>query len=499
MLPQPVLRAYDFGLWLIPQMVKSKPNGSFSKVPPFRWKEYQTKRPALRHLIEWQEKLNPPMWAFIAGKKLFALDFDPAEADGDPDGLRTCSELGLLPNTFSSGGGRHVYVLMPDWPVATQTRGDAGSPFPGMEVKAAGNSLITFYGSNPDGEYRSAGGGKLYRVEDLSEDLQEYLRRPTQEKSRKRQAVQPSERPMPAAMQLALARLEDRQLRQVDEKEWEACCPVHAEDRPSFGIGLGADRLIVANCFACDAKIEDFAGALGIDPAEFSRRAWDSSWKDEQAYLLGSDTPLAKVRWLWRYVVPIGKPTIFEGDPAKGKSVVTMDIAARVTTGRPMPDGPAGLDGPYAVLIISGEDDYADTIKPRLLAAGVDERRVIRLTLERDEKGNVVPLTLPTGLSRIRTALEQAHRDHGLVVKLIIIDPITNFLSERTQTGIDASVRQALAPLSELASELDVALILVRHLNKQGEMKAICRGGGSICLCCSLPFSVRIRAAPRES
>ena len=145
-----------------------------------------------------------------------------------------------------------------------------------------------------------------------------------------------------------------------------------------------------------------------------------------------------------------------------------------------MPDGPAGLDGPYAVLIISGEDDYADTIKPRLLAAGVDESRVIRLTLERDEKGNVVPLTLPTGLSRIRTALEQAHRDHGLVVKLIIIDPITNFLSERTQTGIDASVRQALAPLSELASELDVALILVRHLNKQGEMKAIYRGGGSI-------------------
>lgn len=157
-----------------------------------------------------------------------------------------------------------------------------------------------------------------------------------------------------------------------------------------------------------------------------------------------------------------------------------MDIAARVTMGRRMPDGPPGLDGPYAVLIISGEDDYADTIKPRLLAAGVNEDRVILLTLERDESGNVIPLTLPTGLTRIRAGIAQARRDQNLIVKLIVIDPITNFLAQRTQTGIDASVRQALAPLSDLASELDVGLILVRHLNKQGELKAMYRGGGSI-------------------
>jgi len=288
------------------------------------------------------------------------------------------------------------------------------------------------------------------------------------------------DRPLPSVLQLALDRLVA--VGETEEgRQWKALCPVHDETEASFGIGLGNDRQIVMHCFGCNATVDDFAAALEIDSSEFSRRPWDSNWKEEPAYQIGADIPLSTVSWLWFGVVPIGKLTIFEGDPGKGKSVATADIAARVTTHRRMPgDQPNGLDGPYAALIISGEDDYADTIKPRLLAAGVDESRIVRLTLERDSDGNAIPLTLPNGLIRIREAIAGAKRDRGLVVKLIIIDPITNYLGERTNSNVDPSVRAVLFPLSELAQELEVAIILVRHLNKAGEMKAMYRGGGSI-------------------
>jgi hypothetical protein len=46
-----------------------------------------------------------------------------------------------------------------------------------------------------------------------------------------------------------------------------------------------------------------------------------------------------RVEWLWAGRIPYGKLTIFDGDPDKGKSMITVDIAARVTTGRGFPDG----------------------------------------------------------------------------------------------------------------------------------------------------------------
>lgn len=186
------------------------------------------------------------------------------------------------------------------------------------------------------------------------------------------------------------------------------------------------------------------------------------------------------MEWLWRRVLPKGKLTIWEGDPDKGKSTITLDVAARVTTGRAMPGTDGESEEPGSVLIVAGEDDYADTIKPRMIAAGGDDSRVILLPLKRDEKGAIIPLTLPSGIERIRRAVQAAKED-GHDVKLIIIDPITNYLGEKGYTGSDVDVRKALFPLGELAAELGAALLVVRHLNKNGELKsAMYRGSGSI-------------------
>ena len=40
------------------------------------------------------------------------------------------------------------------------------------------------------------------------------------------------------------------------------------------------------------------------------------------------------VSWLWPTILPAGKLVMLDGDPDMGKSLVTLDLSARLTTGR---------------------------------------------------------------------------------------------------------------------------------------------------------------------
>src|SRR5437879_4848618 len=70
------------------------------------------------------------------------------------------------------------------------------------------------------------------------------------------------------------------------------------------------------------------------------------------------------ITWLWRGYLPLGEVTVIDGHPGAGKSTLTIDVAARVSTGRAWPDGSPNQDG--AVLLISAEDSPSKVIRPRL-------------------------------------------------------------------------------------------------------------------------------------
>ena len=59
-------------------------------------------------------------------------------------------------------------------------------------------------------------------------------------------------------------------------------------------------------------------------------------------------------------------------DPSKQRTLL-LDLAARVSRDGVMPDGSVGPVG--GSVILSAEDGDEDTIKPRLVAAGVRQRR----------------------------------------------------------------------------------------------------------------------------
>jgi hypothetical protein len=184
--------------------------------------------------------------------------------------------------------------------------------------------------------------------------------------------------------------------------------------------------------------------------------------------------PLSQIRqqpvpWLWPERLGLGKLGSLEGDPGMGKSLVALDLCARLSRGWVFPDGRPG-PGPAAALFLSAEDGAGDTLRPRLEALGGDVERIHVYQEERAGK----PLRFPTEVEQLECEVVRRQ------TRLVVIDPITAFLDPNVFTGNDLSVRRALAPLAALAERQQAAILLVRHLTKAGGKKSVYRGGGSI-------------------
>jgi RecA-family ATPase len=182
-----------------------------------------------------------------------------------------------------------------------------------------------------------------------------------------------------------------------------------------------------------------------------------------------------RITWLWHRYLPRGKLVVVEGDSGQGKSTITLDLTARITSHRPMPDGTEnGLDGPADVLLLSAEDGPGDTIQPKVQDMGGDLTRV-HLWDGLPDGDALRPPALPGDLA----ALEAKIRETGAAV--VIIDPIMAYLGANIDTYKDHHTRRALAPLAALAEHLDVTMIIVRHLTKGATSdNPLHRGGGSV-------------------
>jgi hypothetical protein len=155
--------------------------------------------------------------------------------------------------------------------------------------------------------------------------------------------------------------------------------------------------------------------------------------------------------------------TILDGDPGLGKSTLMLDLACRGSIGGLAPTGEP-LGDAFTTIYVTLEDDAEDTILPRILKAGGDPSRFHLLR----------KLSLPIEIDRLEATATR------LKARLIVIDPLMAYLGDGVKTNDDHLVRRALEPLAEMAARLDVAVVLIRHLNKRVGDDAIYRGGGSI-------------------
>ena len=240
-----------------------------------------------------------------------------------------------------------------------------------------------------------------------------------------------------------------------------------------FLVDLGlADGEDVTDWFVTYDRTDDDLRDVLSNAAAFEAGDEEEDDGDDLLVTLSS-VPETRLDWVWPGRIPAGKLTMLEGDPGLGKSMLWGKIVAHLTTGDPLP-GDLRDRVPTDVLVVCAEDDLGDTIIPRLRAAAADVTHVHALALLRDDKGHLIPLSIPEDLPRLRRAIKQAK------ATLVVFDPITAYLSETINSGNDASVRRALTPLAEIAQTSGAAVLMVRHLNKQGDLKALYRGGGSI-------------------
>ena len=174
-----------------------------------------------------------------------------------------------------------------------------------------------------------------------------------------------------------------------------------------------------------------------------------------------ADVEPRPVSWLWPNRIPLGRITLLVGRPGEGKSFLTTDAAARVITGTPWPDGSDCSKG--SVILISAEDDPADTIRPRLDAHYADVRRVHLLSAVRrvNGDGHYERLITLADVEAIEAALVQLPD-----CKLIVVDPIGSFLGGGTDAHRDNEVRGLLAPIAMLAEKHGPAVLVVAHRRK---------------------------------
>src|SRR5262249_31793181 len=149
------------------------------------------------------------------------------------------------------------------------------------------------------------------------------------------------------------------------------------------------------------------------------------------------------------------------GLPDEGKGLTLSDITARITRGAlwPCGEGQAPLGN---VVLLSAEDDIADTIVPRLIAADADLKRVTILKMVREADTERM-FSLITDLA----ALRQKVIEIGGVL-MVIIDPVTAYLGIGKVDSFRATdVRAVLGLLKEFAETLRVSVLGIMHFNKK--------------------------------
>lgn len=187
--------------------------------------------------------------------------------------------------------------------------------------------------------------------------------------------------------------------------------------------------------------------------------------------------------WLWKDFLPVGVLALLDGDPGLGKSLIAIDLAARLSRCRPMPDQESGWTQPVNSVILSGDDNLMRSMRPRAEAAGADLERIFTFR---------TPLLLPQHCDSLCTLIDR----HA--IRLVVMDPLSDFLDPKVAMNVERSVRDALKPLAQLASRSKCTFLMIRHLTKSSTARSAYRGLGSMSIAGVTRAGVYVTRNPDE-
>jgi energy-coupling factor transporter ATP-binding protein EcfA2 len=213
-------------------------------------------------------------------------------------------------------------------------------------------------------------------------------------------------------------------------------------------------------------------GFVGEDAKLLEKYIQDAHYENNAhlTYVKASEVKAKPINWLWKDRIAKGKITIFAGEGGIGKSTLLIYISSLVSRGGTFPvDKTVFQEG--SVVILSAEDDEADTLVPRLKASNANLERIffLRGTKEYDSLGNeyLSSVSLDKDIDKIDKAIARIGD-----VSLLIIDPISAYLGEINDHN-NSEVRSMLSRLNTIVEKHNCALIINTHLSKgNGSVKA---------------------------
>ena len=185
---------------------------------------------------------------------------------------------------------------------------------------------------------------------------------------------------------------------------------------------------------------------------------------DKNLIFLDEVEPI-ETEWLWYPYIPQNKITVIMGDPGEGKSTLALNLAASVSAGRDFPDPKERRVGDI-VVYQNAEDGLADTIVPRLKKARAYLPGVCCINELRKE-ATIDSFALYEVITQMKP-------------KLVILDPLQAYLGKHVDMHRANEIRPLMNYLSSMAETFKCAIILIAHMNKKTDIKAMYRAIGSI-------------------
>lgn len=235
---------------------------------------------------------------------------------------------------------------------------------------------------------------------------------------------------------------------------YEAARARYTNDYPDPKYLIAFDRAWAKAITRVEAD-QQKSNAPAAQPRSKAKRAGESTGRKLILVDL-DDVEEEPVYWALQDVFPLGTLSIMSGLGDVGKSTLLATWAKQIMEGSAEGD----LDGPTAILTAVGEDDLGRVLKPRMRAAGYDSStrrfRVITIT----SQGHATSLQIQEDLDDIRQAVIDTE------ARVLILDPVISYVAGDPNKPKD--VREAMDPVRDLATELNIAVICILH-HKKGQ------------------------------
>lgn len=252
----------------------------------------------------------------------------------------------------------------------------------------------------------------------------------------------------------------------VSEEDWNGPC--------KGGCGkYNSGEYVCGGCRTAKAE-----KSLALKPGEmelYRGHVGDPSDKIVQQVVVinAADGDIEDVEWAWFDKIPLGTATWIIGQPGNAKSLMTIAIAACVTTGKDFPDGSKNTLPPSKVLMYCGEDSISKVVRPRLLAMGADLSKVMFLDRRsfRTIAGDNDPEKRALDLSQdcdVLLDLVKLHPD----IKLLVVDPITGVFGNKN-INKNEEANPIFEKLIDFCEASGIAFLGVLHVPKRTTNSAI--------------------------